>query len=78
MDKSVAAFSVWDDIWQLALRRKIAGNVFVVTRGNLQMLTLCSMWIEHNNSLLEYLTRNLNRTNLIGIPCDNKKEMTTG
>ena len=55
MDETVSTTSVRNDVWQLALRRKLAGDVMVITSHALQMMALRLVRVKYNYGLLAIL-----------------------
>ena len=73
MDEAVSTTSVRNDIWQLALGRKITGDVMVITSHTLQVMALRLVRIKYNHCLLEYMSYSLNGAHLICIASYNNK-----
>ena len=67
MDEAVATLSVWDCVGELALRRKIAGNVAVIR--SIVVKPRCAFpWIEYDDGFLEVLADNAHGRDEVCIP----------
>ena len=59
--------SDWNHFRQLALRRKVAGDVRVVGSRSLKMVGHGFAWIEYKHRFPKFAAERLNRPSLIGI-----------
>ena len=63
----------WDCVGKLALRRKVAGNVRIEGRHQLEMFGDGHMGIEHKHFLPKLMAKGVNSPRLIGITCYQNK-----
>ena len=76
MNEAISAFSIRNGVGQLALRRKVAGDVLIVRGSHLQVDTETFMRIKNTNSFSELAANGIYCAHLICVSC--KKEETVG